>query len=274
MISEVINVVRDMATRHRQLIVQMVKREVLGRYRGSVLGLAWSFFNPLLLLIVYTFVFSVVFKARWGGAGASATQSHGDFAVILFAGLIMNNLFAECLNRAPSLVLSNISYVKKVVFPLETLAVIAFGSATFHLLVSFVVLLIAQLIFLGNIPWTIIYLPMVLVPLALFCLGLSWFLAGLGVYIRDTAQAVSLLTIVLTFVSPIFYPLSAIPNRMQFYVKLNPMTFVVEETRNVLIFGKTLNWTLWGIYTAIGLVVFVLGIAWFQKVRKGFADVV
>lgn len=274
MISEVINVVRDMATRHRQLIVQMVKREVLGRYRGSVLGLAWSFFNPLLLLIVYTFVFSVVFKARWGGAGASATQSHGDFAVILFAGLIMNNLFAECLNRAPSLVLSNISYVKKVVFPLETLAVIAFGSATFHLLVSFVVLLIAQLIFLGNIPWTIVYLPMVLVPLALFSLGISWFLAGLGVYIRDTAQAVSLLTIVLTFVSPIFYPLSAIPERMQFYVKLNPMTFVVEETRNVLIFGKALNWSLWGIYTAIGLVVFVLGIAWFQKVRKGFADVV
>jgi len=272
LILEVFELVRGMLTRHRQLIVQMIKREVLGRYRGSVLGLAWSFFNPLLLLIVYTFVFSVVFKAKW--AGAVPTQSHGDFAVILFAGLIMNNLFAECLNRAPSLVLSNVSYVKKVVFPLETLAVIAFGSATFHLLVSFVVLLIAQMIFLGNIPWTIVYLPMVLVPLALFSLGISWFLAGLGVYIRDTAQAVSLLTIVLTFVSPIFYPLSAIPERMQIYVKLNPMTFVVEETRNVLIFGKSLNWSLWSIYTAIGFVVFVLGIAWFQKVRKGFADVV
>lgn len=271
MISEVIQPVRGMLTRHRQLITQMIKREVLGRYRGSVLGLAWSFFNPLLLLIVYTFVFSVVFKAKWGG-GAVA-QSHGDFAVILFAGLIMNNLFVECLNRAPSLVLSNVTYVKKVVFPLEILVVVAFGSAIFHLLISLAVLFIAQLVFLGQIPWTIVYFPFVLVPLALFSLGISWFLAGLGVYIRDTVQAVSLFTIVLTFVSPIFYPLSAIPERMQVFVKLNPMTFVVEETRNVLIFGKNMNWTLWAAYTAMGALVFALGLIWFQKVRKGFADV-
>lgn len=269
--SEVLQLLRGMLTRHRQLIMQMVKREVLGRYRGSVLGLAWSFFNPLLLLIVYTFVFSVVFKAKWGGA--TVAQSHGDFAVILFAGLIMNNLFVECLNRAPSLVLSNVTYVKKVVFPLEILVVVAFGSAIFHLLISLVVLFIAQLIFLGQIPWTIIYFPLVLVPLALFSLGISWFLAGLGVYIRDTVQAVSLFTIVLTFVSPIFYPLSAIPERMQVYVKLNPMTFVVEETRSVLIFGKTMNWASWGAYCAVGALVFVLGLVWFQKVRKGFADV-
>ncbi|AMG47932.1 ABC transporter permease [Achromobacter ruhlandii] len=269
--SEVFQLVRGMLTRHRQLIVQMIKREVLGRYRGSVLGLAWSFFNPLLLLIVYTFVFSVVFKAKWGGSAVD--QSHGDFAVILFAGLIMNNLFAECLNRAPSLVLSNVTYVKKVVFPLEILVVVAFGSAVFHLLISLAVLFIAQLIFLGHIPWTIVYFPLVLVPLALFSLGISWFLAGLGVYIRDTVQAVSLFTIVLTFVSPIFYPLSAIPERMQVYVKLNPMTFVVEETRKVLIFGKTMDWISWGAYSAVGAVVFIFGMVWFQKVRKGFADV-
>lgn len=273
LIIEVLGLLRGMLTRHRQLILQMIKREVLGRYRGSVLGLAWSFFNPLLLLLVYTFVFSVVFKAKWAGAGAPMTQSHGDFAVILFAGLIVNNLFAECLNRAPSMVLSNVTYVKKVVFPLETLVVIGFGSAVFHLAVSFVVLVIAQLIFLGSIPWTAVYFPLVLIPLALFTLGISWFLAGLGVYIRDTTQAVSLMTIVLTFVSPIFYPLSAIPERLQVYVKLNPMTFVVEETRSVLIFGKTLDWFSWGIYTLVGIVIFVLGLAWFQKVRKGFADV-
>ena len=273
MISEVVNVVRGMATRHRQLILQMVKREVLGRYRGSVFGLAWSFFNPLLLLIVYTFVFSVVFKARWGGAGATAPHSHGDFAVILFAGLIMNNLFVECINRAPSLVLSNVTYVKKVVFPLETLAVIALGSALFHLLVSLVVLIAAQLIFIGSVPWTVVYFPLILIPLMFLCLGLSWFLAGLGVYIRDMAQAVSLFTIVLTFISPIFYPLSAIPERMQKYVKLNPITFVVEETRNAVIFGQPFNWTGWWIYTVVGLAVAVLGLIWFQKVRKGFADV-
>ncbi|WP_246842538.1 ABC transporter permease [Achromobacter sp. HZ01] len=273
MISEVFHVARDMAFRHRQLIVQMIKREVLGRYRGSVFGLAWSFFNPLLLLVVYTFVFSVVFKARWGGAGAAAPQSHGDFAVILFAGLIMNNLFVECINRAPGLILSNVSYVKKVVFPLETLAVIALGSALFHLLASLVVLIIAQLIFMGHVPWTVVYFPLILLPLMFLCLGLSWFLAGLGVYIRDMAQAVSLFTIVLTFISPIFYPLSAIPERMQKYVKLNPITFVVEETRNAVIFGKPFNWTGWCIYTAVGVAVAVIGLIWFQKVRKGFADV-
>lgn len=273
MISEVLNVVRDMATRHRQLILQMVKREVLGRYRGSVFGLAWSFFNPLLLLIVYTFVFSVVFKARWAGAGAAEPQSHGDFAVILFAGLIMNNFFVECINRAPSLILSNVSYVKKVVFPLETLTVIALGSALFHLLVSLIVLIAAQLIFMRSVPWTIVYFPLILLPLMFLCLGLSWFLAGLGVYIRDMTQAVSLITIVLTFISPIFYPLSAIPERMQRWVKLNPITFVVEETRNAVIFGKPFNWSGWCIYTVVGLVVAGIGLIWFQKVRKGFADV-
>lgn len=273
MIKEVSAVGHDIVFKHRHLVFQMIKREVLGRYRGSVIGLGWSFFNPLLLLIVYTFVFSVVFKARWGGAGGVQPQSHGDFAVILFAGLIMNNLFVECMNRAPSLILNNVSYVKKVVFPLETLIVIAVGSALFHLAISFVVLIIAQLIFLGHVPWTAIYFPLILAPLLLLSLGLSWFLAGLGVYIRDMTQAVSLATIVLTFVSPIFYPLSALPPNMQEYVKLNPITFVVEETRNTVIFGKPFNWSGWLVYTLVGAAVAFIGLAWFQKVRKGFADV-
>ncbi len=185
----------------------------------------------------------------------------------------MNNLFVECMNRAPSLILNNVSYVKKVVFPLETLIVIAIGSALFHLLISFVVLIIAQLIFLGHVPWTAIYFPLILAPLLLLSLGLSWFLAGLGVYIRDMTQAVSLATIVLTFVSPIFYPLSALPANMQGYVKLNPITFVVEETRNAVIFGKPFNWSGWLVYTLAGALVAMVGLAWFQKVRKGFADV-
>ena len=119
--------------RNRSLIVAMVKREVVGRYRGSIMGLAWSFFSPLLMLMIYTFVFSVVFKARWGVGGE---ESKTDFAIILFVGMIVHGLFAECVNRAPALILSNVNYVKKVIFPLEILPWVAFGSALFHTAIS------------------------------------------------------------------------------------------------------------------------------------------
>jgi len=257
--------------RNRSLIMQMVKREVLGRYRGSVMGLAWSFFNPLLLLIVYTFVFSVVFKARWGTGDGQAT--HAEFAVILFVGMMVHGLFAECVNRAPTLILNNVTYVKKVVFPLEILPVVALGSALFHLCVSFVVLLLAEYAIMGRIPWTVVYVPVVFLPLVLATIGVAWFLAALGVYVRDIAQATGLFTTILAFVSPIFYPISALPERFQIWMKLNPLTYVIEEARNVVVFGQHVNWPEWALYCAGGLLIALLGLLWFQKTRKGFADV-
>ena len=255
--------------RNRQLIAQMTKREVVGRYRGSVLGLAWSFFNPLLMLAVYTFVFSVVFKARWGVGG----EDKINFAIILFVGLIVYGLFAECINRAPSLIVSNANYVKKVVFPLEILPSVAIGSALFHAGISLLVLLVAQLLINQRLPWTVIVFPIILLPLLLVTVGLAWLLSALGVFVRDIAQVASILTTVLMFLSPLFYPVSALPKSYQLWLHLNPLTFMIEESRNALIFGITPNWIGWGVAFMAGILISGGGFWWFQKARKGFADV-
>jgi len=256
---------------YRYLLIQMTKREISYRYRGSILGFVWSFLNPLLMLAVYTFVFSVVFKARWGsGAGV---ESRLDFAIILFAGLIVFNLFAEIINRAPSLILGNVNYVKKVIFPLEILPLISIGAVLFHSLVSFIVLLTAELIFKGYIPFTIIYIPVILLPLLIIGLGMSWFLAALTVYIRDTVHVTNIFVTVLMFVSAVFFPISALPEKYQVIIRLNPVAAIVEESRNALIFGQAPNWSLVSVMFVIGLFVAVGGYWWFQKMRKGFADV-
>lgn len=257
-------------SRNRQLISQMAKREVLGRYRGSMMGLAWSFFNPVLMLIVYTFLFSVVFKAKWG---VSETEGHADFAIVLFAGLIVHGLFAECINRAPLLIAGNVSYVKKIVFPLETIAWVAMGSSLFHAAISLIVLLGVQLVLGGRLPWTVIYFPLILAPLILMIMGIAWFLASAGVYIRDIAQTTGIATSVLLFVSPVFYPVSTLPEKIQILVMLNPLTLIIEQSRKVLIFGDCPDWINLGIYSLVSVFVAWAGFWWFQKTRKGFADV-
>lgn len=253
----------------RDLIWQMTKREVVGRYRGSVLGLFWSFFNPVLMLIIYTFVFSVVFKARWGTGG----ESRFEFALILFCGLIVFNLFAECLTRAPSLIVGNVNYVKKVVFPLEILPLVAMGAALFHGVVSLGVLLVFYVLVSASLHWTIIFVPLVILPLLLTTLGLSWFLASLGVFIRDVAQTIGLLMTVLMFISPIFYPVSALPAQYRAIVYMNPVTFIIEQMRDVLIWGKLPSWPGLCLMMLVGMLLAWLGLVWFQKTRKGFADV-
>jgi lipopolysaccharide transport system permease protein len=255
--------------RNRQLIMQLTKRDVLGRYRGSMMGLAWSFFNPLIMLAVYTFVFSVVFNARWSVAG----EDKVNFAIILFVGLIVHGLFAECINRAPTLILSNTNYVKKVVFPLEILPSVALGSALFHAAVSLLVLLIVQLLVNQQLPWTVVIFPVVLVPLLLATLGFAWLLSALAVYVSDIGQSTGIFTMVLMFLSPLFYPVSALPEKYRPWLHLNPLTFIIEESRNVLIFGRIPNWTGWGVAFVVGLLLSAAGFWWFQKTRKGFADV-
>ena len=254
---------------NRSLMFSMVKREIVGRYRGSIFGLLWSFFNPVLMLSVYTFVFSVVFKARWQGGVGSKTE----FALIVFSGLMIFNLFSESVSRAPSLVLSNINYVKKVIFPLELLPVISLGSVAFHFLVSLVVWLFFFCLFFGVPPLTIFLLPLIIVPLALNALGFSWFLASLGVYIRDVAQFVSVFMTVLMFLSPIFYPIASLPEEYRLLMNINPITFVVEQARNVMIFGRSMDWMPWLSELMFSSLVASLGFAWFQRTRKGFADV-
>ncbi|AEF95430.1 ABC-2 type transporter [Desulfotomaculum nigrificans CO-1-SRB] len=257
--------------RNRSLIWQMTRREILGRYRGSVMGLAWSFFNPVLMLFIYTFVFSVVFKARWGVGGE---ESKADFAIILFVGMIVHGLFAECINRAPGLILSNVNYVKKVVFPLEILPWVAMGSALFNSLVSTLVLLLAQLIINQFLPWTCLFFPLVLLPIVFAGMGFAWFLAALGVYLRDIGQITGIFTTVLMFLSPVFYPMSALPKAYQGWLQVNPLTLIIEESRKVLVFGSLPDWIPLSISLLASLAIAAAGFWWFQKTRKGFADVI
>ena len=254
---------------HRSLTVALIKREIIGRYRGSVFGILWSLFNPIFMLTVYTFVFSFVFKARW----SSGSESKTEFALVLFAGLIVFNLFAECVNRAPGLILANVNYVKKVVFPLEILPWVTLGSALFHALISLVVWLIAYLILFGMPHLTALFLPLVILPLLLLTLGISWALASLGVYLRDISQFIGIFTTVLLFLSPIFYPASALPEQYRPLLLCNPLTPTIEQIRDVLFWGKVPDPLLLAASLCGAALIAWLGFAWFQKTRRGFADV-
>ena len=261
--------VAETLTRNRGLLWELTKRDFVSRYKGSIFGLAWSLFNPLLMLAIYTFVFSVAFKARWG----AADESQVNFAIVLFSGLIVHALFAECLVRAPTLIVTNTNYVKKVVFPLEILPLMTMGSALGNFMVSLVVLMFFCILSGTPLHPAGLLLPVLLLPLLLMILGLSWFLASLGVYLRDFAQVIGMLTTVALFLAPIFYPISALPPAYQSLLILNPITLPVLQVRDALLWGEPLNWVAWAISLVVALAVFYLGFAWFQKTRRGFADV-
>lgn len=263
-----LNLVRSF-WQHRQLIVDLAKRDAFGKYKGSKLGVLWSLLTPLFMLFIYTFVFSEIFQARWTAGSSSKTE----FAIVLFTGLIMFNFFAENVTRAPFLIVANANFVKKIVFPLEILACVNLISSMFHMMVSLLVLLVFQLVITGHVPVTIIFLPLVIMPLALFCLGMAWILSAIGVFLRDVGQTIGVFVTGLMFLSPIFFPLSAIPPRWQAFAKLNPLVFPIEQARNIQVWGNYPNWIEWLIYTLVASLIACLGFAFFQKTRRGFADV-
>lgn len=253
----------------RHLIMALVRREVSARYRGSLFGNLWALFTPLFMLAVYTFIFSVVFKARWSGG----SDSRSEFALVLFAGLMVFNLFAECFNRAPRLILDNVNYVKKVVFPLEILPWVALGSALVNLGISLLVWLAFYGVAFGVPPVTVLLFPLMILPLLLLVLGLSWALAALGVYLRDLSQLVGVISTVLMFLSPIFYPVEALPEQYRHWLNVNPLTPVIAQVRDVLYWGKFPSWGQYGASLLAGALVMYAGFILFQKTRKGFADV-
>lgn len=255
--------------RNRSLIGALVKREIIGRYRGSYLGLLWSFFNPVFMLAVYTFVFSFVFKAKWN----VESESKVEFALALFSGLIIFNIFSDCISRAPTLITSNTNYVKKVVFPLEILPWISIGSALFHALISLTVWIAAYSIFFGKPHIAIITLPLTAIPLILFISGLCWFLASLGTFLRDISQVIGVIVTTMLFLSPIFYPATVLPEEYRQLLYMNPLTPAIESARNAMFWGILPDYKLLGIYTLTATTIAWLGFAWFQKTRKGFADV-
>ncbi|MCK9174508.1 MAG: ABC transporter permease [Desulforhopalus sp.] len=256
--------------RNRYLLKKSVQREVIGRYRGSAFGVLWSLFQPIFMLAVYTFVFSVVFKARWHGGSDSKTE----FALILFSGLMVFNLFAECINRAPNLILNNVNYVKRVIFPLDILPWVVLGGAIFNAGVSFLVWLVADILLRGIPPWTIILYPVTLAPLCILTVGLSFFLSSLGVFIRDIAQMITIVTTALLFLTPIFFAVENLPPVYHLWLNLNPLSGIVEQCRGVLLWGKLPDVTMLFLQYTVSILICWLGFAWFQKTRKGFADVI
>jgi len=254
---------------HRDLLWQFARREISGRYRGSMIGFGWTVLNPLMLLAIYTFVFSVVFTVRWDGP----MPDRMGFALAVYAGMLVHGLLAECMTRAPALVVENRNLVKKVVFPLEILPWSALLVAAFHFCVGIALIVVAVLVKTGAVPAALVALPLVVLPLALLALGVTYGFAALGVYLRDLSQVVGFLALVLLFLSPVFYPLSAIPPQWRTIVALNPLAMLIEMTRGILLAGA---WpppgplaALW----ALGLAVAWLGFYAFQRTRRGFADV-
>lgn len=254
---------------HWDLIRQLTRREIVSRYRGSFLGVVWAFLHPFLMLTVYTLVFRGAFGLRWGGEGESAL----DFGLLLFAGLIVHALFAESLHRAPYLIVNHSNYVKKIVFPLEILAWTSLGSAVFHAAVSACVLILFYGILHQSLHWTMLLVPFLFIPLVLMTLGISWFLSSAGVFIRDIGQASGPLTTIMLFLSPVLYPLSAFPEAYQGFLYANPLTFLIMQAQDLLIWGRTPSWTGIGAYCLGSYLIAWCGLLWFQKTRKAFADV-
>ncbi len=256
---------------HRYLIWNLTCRDVLGRYKGSLLGVLWSFVTPVLMLVIYTFVFRTAFNAKWGDQYA---DSVGNFALILFMGLIIFSLFSESVTKAPSLIINNVNFVKKIVFPLEVLPVVTLGASIFHAFTSILVWFFGYVLMHGAPPLAALLLPFIILPLLFFTLGVSWLLASLGVYLRDISQVIGIGCQALMFMSPIFYPVSALPEKYQWIIMLNPLTIVIEQGRNCLLLGVFPEWrTLLSAYVLAFLAAW-FGYAWFQKTRKGFADVI
>ena len=255
------------------LSLSLTRREIVGRYRGSTFGTLWSLLTPLFMLTIYTFVFGVVMKAKWSApSGQARDHSTAEFAVILFSGLIAWQFFSEVVSSAPGRIIANANYVKKIVFPLEILPVVSVGAALFHAGISLLVLLFFSF-FIFGLPITLPLAPLVFAPLALLTLGLAWFLAAIGVYFRDMGQIIGPLLTANMFFSPIFFPRTALPTWLQPWLSLNPLTVPVEALRDVIIFGIMPNGIALTVYTVIAMLIAAFGYLFFQKTRKGFADV-
>lgn len=258
---------------NRALVLRLAKREVEARYKGSMLGLLWAALLPLIMIGIYSFVFSSVMRSRWV---VSPTQGEVpyDFAMLLFAGFILFTLFSETVSRAPGLMLENPAYIKKILFPLDTLPWIATIGASISAGIAFCVFIILYLFLYGLPPVTIFLLPLIVLPIFFLTLGATYLLSCLGVFLRDLRQLTPLVTTAMLFLSPVLYPLEAVPEAFRPLINLNPMTIGVVQARQVIFWGEVPNFGLLGIYTLCTFALASIGCMCFNRVKKAFADVI
>lgn len=258
--------------KNRTLLLQLVQRNIVGRYRGSMLGLIWSFIQPLMMLCVYTFVFSVVFQARWGTTLGNMSGSRAEFAIMMFCGIAVFTIFSESISMSCISILSCPNFVKKVIFPLEILPLSQVVSTFILGFVWFILLFFGSFLMKGP-SLMMLLLPLVLIPLFLTVLGISFFVASLEIYLRDTQYIVGVILQVLFFMTPIFYSVEQLPERFRWVLQMNPLTILIDETRKVVLLHQFPDWLFLGISYLIGIAILQLGFTWFTKTKKGFADV-
>lgn len=251
--------------RNRYLLGQLVKRDVLLRYRGAMFGVLWIFLSPLLMLAIFAFVFGHVFQTRWPEQPAGLPSW-----LMLYAGLIVFNLFGETVGRAPTTVRGQPSYVKKIIFPVEILPLVPLGAGLVHAAFNLLIFA-AALAWFGHLSAGFLLFPLLVVPVLLLAVGLAWFLAAWGVFIKDMTQIVPLLVQMLLFLSPVFYPASAVPHLLRPLYAYNPLGAAIEATRAAM-FGQVVPWGTWGIALLCGALVLLLGLAFFNHARNEFAD--
>lgn len=256
---------------NKNLFFQITKRNISARYRGSFLGLLWSFAYPLMMLCVYTFVFGFIFKARWGIP--QLADNNAAFPLIMFCGLSVFNLFAEVVNTSPLLIVNNTNFVKKVIFPLEIIPISTVSTIFYYGTTWFILLLIGVLTLLPTLTWTALLLPITIIPLAIFSIGISFLISAFGVYLRDINHLANIITQILFFITPIFYPIELVPERFRWIIQINPLTYFIEETRKLFIYGEMPDLKICSILLVISLIVFQIGFFCFSKMKKGFADV-
>lgn len=257
--------------KNQDLFKQSIKRDFISRYKGSIFGISWAFLMPLFLLSVYTFVFSVIFKAKWG---VGVEQSKLDFALILFIGMIIYNFFSEILTRSPGIIIGNSNFVKKVVYPLETMPFVVVITALLNMVISFIVWEVAFLIIKQSVNYSAVFLPAIILPLVFIMFGIALFLSSLGTYVRDVSQITGVLSTVFMFISPIFFSLETVPSQFRYVMQINPLTYFIEESRNILFFNKTPDFISLIIYYIVSILIFKIGFVFFQKTRSGFSDVI
>lgn len=255
--------------RHRSLVLELTRREFSGRYQGSFGGIVWSFAQPLFLLTVYTIAFGVILKARWGFSGGTA-----EYALMLFAGLIVFNAFSECLDKSTTLITASPNFVKKVVFPLELLPVITVLTALIHALIGMAVWFLGYLLLFGVPKPTAILFPAILVCFVPLLLGLGWLFSALGVIVRDISQLTGMLSHTLLFLTPIFYSIEAAPPLLQNLLMFNPLTFIVEQFRLVLFFGQMPALKGLAVYFLLASAFAWISLVLFRRLRPSFADMV
>lgn len=254
---------------HAGLTRELVLRDILGRYRGATFGLLWSLLGPLLMLVVYTVAFGQILGSRWN----QTANTEAPFGVVLFLGIMVHGFFAECLSRSPRLMIDNSNYVKRVVFPLHILPWTVMLSASFHLLANTVVFAVLAKILAGTFSPYIVLVPVVMLPLALLSVAVGWVASSLGVYLRDISQAIPVIVTALLFLSSAIVPVESLSENYQLVFQLNPLTFFIDEVREVALWGRPPDWVGLAWRGAASVVVLYAAYAWFRATSRGFADV-